>query len=79
MPANTAPGQEARETLTCGCRARVQAAQGGASARGGAGGGASVRGGAGGGASVRGGAGVRAEPWACGGLAASGQSVSELN
>lgn len=69
MPANTAPGQEARETLTCGCRARVQAAQGGASARGGAGGGASVRGGAG----------VRAEPWACGGLAASGQSVSELN
>ena len=47
----------------------MQAAQGGASARGGAGGGASVRGGAG----------VRAEPWACGGLAASGQSVSELN
>ena len=28
IPANTAPGQEARETLTRGCRARVQVAQG---------------------------------------------------
>ena len=30
-------------------------------------------------ASVRGGAGVGAEPWASGGLAASGRSVSEPN
>ena len=43
MPANTAPGQEPRETLTLGCGARVQAARGGASVRGGAGGGTGVR------------------------------------